>query len=131
VSTHPQKDIETLLSLMELDEQKKTFLTSEMKLFFKKTAETFTDSVSLLFITIHGEPASAILSFIQDGIYYLYNSGFDKVRHKNAGFYLKAKSIRYAIEHKCKLYNFLQGNERYKFDLGGKDFFVYRINWHR
>jgi hypothetical protein len=128
ISKDPGKDIEILLSLMEKDDQKKIFLTHPIKLFFKKTAETFADSISLLYITIHGEPASATLSFIEDGIYYLYNSGFDKVRHKNAGFYLKTKSVQYAIEHKCTVYNFLQGNERYKFDLGGKDFFVYSIN---
>jgi hypothetical protein len=127
ISTDPKKDIDILLSLMELDEQKKIFLTPAMIIFFKKTADTFADSISLLYITIQGNPASATLSFIEDGICYLYNSGFDKVKHKNAGFYLKAQSIRYAIEHQCKTYNFLQGNERYKFDLGGSDFFVYKI----
>jgi hypothetical protein len=129
-SENPAKDIDILLSLMELDDRKKLFLTPDMKLFFTKTAETFRDSISLLYITIHNEPASATLSFLEDGTYYLYNSGFDKTNHKNAGFYLKARSIRYAVEHGCKQYNFLQGNERYKFDLGGRDFFVYSITSH-
>ena len=32
------------------------------------------------------------------------------------------------VEQKLKEYNFLQGSERYKYELGGKDFFVYSIS---
>lgn len=74
-----------------------------------------------------GKPAAATLSFIEDGVSFLYNSGFDRECCQNAGFYLKTMSIKRAIENGLKEYNFLQGSERYKYDLGGKDFFVYTI----
>jgi len=39
----------------------------------------------------------------------------------------KAMAIKRTIEKGLKQYNFLQGNEAYKYHLGGCDFFVYTI----
>ena len=120
-------DIEILLDLMEKDEDKRKFLTPAMKEFFRRTAATFADSISLLTVNIGGQHASATMAFKNHDGYYLYNSGFDKNNFPNAGFYAKAMSVRHAIEEGRKEYNFLQGHERYKYELGGKDFFVYKI----
>ena len=57
----------------------------------------------------------------------LYNSGFDKEKYDSVGLYIKALNIKQAIAHGKKTYNFLQGNERYKYELGAHDFFVYTI----
>lgn len=126
-SDNPGRDIEILLYLMKKDEDKQAFLRPEMERFFKTTAITFADSISLLFVSIGDKKIAATLSFIVDNVLYLYNSGFDKECCANAGFYLKAASVKRATEHGLKSYNFLQGDERYKYELGGKDFFVYKI----
>lgn len=120
-------DIETLLDLMRKDKKKATFLTSDMTLFFQRVGEIFKDSISLLILMMDDKPAAATLSFVNNDASLLYNSGFDKDCCPNAGWYLKAMSIKLAIEKGLKEYNFLQGSERYKYDLGGTDFFVYSI----
>ena len=128
VSTDPARDITILLELMQKDEQKHVFLTPDMTLFFQRIARTFANDISLLILHMGDKPSAATLSFIADQSYMLYNSGFNRECCPYAGFYLKAMSIKYALEKGLKEYNFLQGNERYKYDLGGKDFFVYSVN---
>ena len=129
VSQNPEKDVDILLTLMEKDADKKMFLTPAMGIMFRKIAGTFKDNISLLLLGMGDKHAAAALSFVQKDTYYLYNSGFDKDCCPNGGFYLKSMSIKYAIEHGGKTYNFLQGSERYKYELGGKDFFVYSIQY--
>lgn len=124
-STNPSEDISILFDLMEKDDAKKLFLTSDMKLFFTTIATTFSKNISLRYVILGDKKISATLSFVMNNTYYLYNSGFDKDCCSIAGFYLKAMNIKHAIEQKAKIYNFLQGNERYKYELGGKDFAVY------
>lgn len=123
------KDMHIFLSLMEKDPVKKKFLTAEMKTFFTEMAQAFAPQVSLLILSMGDKHAAATLSFALEGKYYLYNSGFDKTCCANAGFYLKAQSIKRAMEQGFAEYNFLQGSERYKYELGGKDFGVYSIDY--
>ncbi len=126
-SDHPSSDMETFLSLMEKNPAKRNFLTTQMKIFFLEMAKEFKDQISLLLLTVDGIPSAGTLSFIHNKTYYLYNSGFDRSCCQNAGFYLKAQSIKMAIERGFDEYNFLQGSERYKYELGGKDFGVYTV----
>jgi CelD/BcsL family acetyltransferase involved in cellulose biosynthesis len=127
-SNTPGGDIHILLNLMHKDEKKHVFLTTGMSTFFERIALTFAPHISLLLLYMDDTPAAATLSFIYEGASLLYNSGFDKECCKNAGFYLKAKTIKHAIEKNLPTYNFLQGSERYKYELGGRDFFVYSIS---
>lgn len=129
-SDNPGQDISILLELMEKDRKKQKFLTPEMKTFFTEMAKTFSNQISLLILSIGDKHSAAILSFVVEEKQYLYNSGFDKTCCQNGGFYLKAQSIKRAIEQGFKEYNFLQGSERYKYELGGRDFGVHSINWH-
>ncbi len=128
-SDNVPNDIDKLLTLMEKDPDKKAFLTPDMKTFFKKTAVTFAEHISLLFVTMGDKTAASTFSFVEDNNIYLYNSGFDKECCANAGFYLKAINVKRAIENRRVEYNFLQGDERYKYELGGKDFLVYSIQF--
>ncbi len=121
------EDIDILFRLMHKDKKKHAFLTPPIEEFFRRISGVFSKHVSLLLLTIDGRPAAATLSFVIDNAYLLYNSGFDHECCKNSGFYLKAISIKRAIENGYTVYNFLQGNERYKYELGGKDFSVYCV----
>ena len=75
---------------------------------------------------VDGTLVASVIFFMVDRTLLLYNSGFDAT-YQGAGFYLKAKMILWAIENNYTEYNFLQGQERYKYELGGKDVAVYRI----
>ncbi len=126
-STNPAEDISILFTLMEKDEAKKQFLTVEMKSFFTAIAKTFHDSTSLRYIALGNKKIAATVSFVMNNTHYLYNSGFDKDCCSIAGFFLKAMNIKHAIEIQATTYNFLQGNERYKYELAGLDFGVFKI----
>lgn len=126
-STDPVADTDLFLSLMKLDERKKIFLTYDMELFFRNMIKTFQKNIILTILTISGIPAATMLAFHWEDSLMGYNSGFDEQQFSGAGFYLKSMHIKRAIENNIKTYNFLQGNERYKYELGGKDYFVYSI----
>lgn len=126
-STNPADDISILFDLMEKDDAKKIFLTAEMKEFFLRIANTFSSHTSLRYIRLGDKKIAATLSFVMNNSHYLYNSGFDKDCCSIAGFFLKAMNIQHAISHHARSYNFLQGNERYKYELAGQDFGVYKI----
>ncbi len=126
-SKNPAQDISILFALMEKDDEKKQFLTEQMKSFFTSIAQTFPDQTALRYIALGDKKIAATISFVMNNIHYLYNSGFDKECCSIAGFFLKAMNIKHAIERHASTYNFLQGNERYKYELAGIDFGVYKI----
>ncbi len=65
---------------------------------------------------------SAIMAFEYGGWFGLYNSGYDPdYEYLSVGLLLKALAIEFAINTGKTCYDFLQGSERYKYDLGGKD----------
>jgi CelD/BcsL family acetyltransferase involved in cellulose biosynthesis len=127
-SDNPVRDTELFLTLMKLDERKKRFLTLDMEDFFKKMIAAFQKNIILTILTITDKPAAAMIAFRYGDTLMGYNSGFNEERFSSAGFYLKVMHIRRAIESGIKTYNFLQGSERYKYELGGKNFFVYRVD---
>lgn len=116
--------IDVLLTLMKLDPRKKEFLTPDMEKFFRKIYSMG----KITELMVHNKPAAAMLTFAQGDTLMGYNSGFDEVNFSGSGFYLKAMMLKRAREEGYKRFNFLQGNERYKYELGGKDFFVYRVD---
>lgn len=114
-------NIDTLLTLMKLDPRKKEFLTPDMENFFRRIVVL--GSVTELWADNHA--VAAMLWFREEDMIMTYNSGYSE---SLAGFYLKARHMLQAAERGIKKYNFLQGNERYKYELGGKDFLVYRAD---
>lgn len=127
ISIQTTEDISILLELMKKDSKKQEFLTDSMVSFFQSFNTSFPLEFELLLLSISKIPAAIIAGFNYSCTYLLYNSGFDEAQFSGAGFYLKAKSIERAIEKNIKSYNFLQGNERYKYELGGKDLSVNTI----
>jgi len=126
-SHNPKGDMPTFLELMATDEHKASFLTPAMRTFFLTLPGVFPTELSLQFLQIGNNRVAGILFFILNDTLYLYNSGADSIRYSMAGFYLTAKSIGYAIGKGLQTYNFLQGSERYKYNLGGNDFLVNMI----
>lgn len=79
------------------------------------------DILRLYFLDIEGAPAATMLIFDWNDSYYLYNSGFDPdaFGHLSPGNILTTYTIKEAIEKGKKTYDFLRGEEIYKFRLGG------------
>lgn len=121
------ESIASLFRLMESDAAKKKFLTPPVRNFFSAITTKLHSTSRILQLKNMGDLVAAILEFIDGGQVYLYNSGFDEKHFSGAGFYLKSKALQRAISEGYRTYNFLQGQERYKYELGAKDFLVYTV----
>ena len=118
--------MDELVSLMKTDRSKQEFLTPSMEKFFLSLPHTAEGSLVQLNLSHQEKALASMVGFKHGHAFLLYNSGFLR-EYKGAGFYLKAKAMQWAIEQGFSEFNFLQGAERYKYELGGKDQFVYRI----
>ena len=124
-------DFEEFVRLHRLsDPAKNQFMSEAMKAFFWDimTKPIAGWQSSLCFLKIEGKTAAGIMSFESQEEYWLYNSGYDlEFSYYSVGLLLKAHSIKKAIEAGKKKYDFLRGNERYKYELGAKDLQLYKI----
>ncbi len=128
---HPRNgtaiDMNFLLQLMKHDPDKRTFLTPHMTEFFTELPKVFKGSLWQFVLTQENRIVACTVAFHADDSLLLYNSGYDP-KYPGAGWYIKVKTIEWAIEQGLSTFNLLQGNERYKYDLGAKDSVVYRVD---
>jgi CelD/BcsL family acetyltransferase involved in cellulose biosynthesis len=125
------KDVADYLSLHRLSaENKATFMTTAMEAFFRYVVDEFAsrDLLRLYFLTIDGVRVASVILFDYGGEFLLYNSGYDpEYSHLSVGLLLKAFCIRDAIAEGRRGFDFLQGNEPYKYDLGATDVPILRM----
>ncbi len=111
-------------------EDKKAFLTAEREKFFIDIARECAarDIFRLYFLEVDGARVAACICFDYGGDYLLYNSGYDPAYSRlSVGLINKALSVKTAIEEERRVFDFLKGNERYKYNLGGHDDPVYHL----
>ncbi len=125
------EDFEAFIRLHRLsDFQKEKFMTEKMKQFFWDVIATKKDTwdTHICSMFIDDKEVAAIMVFTNDKQMLLYNSGFDpEFGYFSVGLLIKAFLVKKAIEDKVKIYDFLRGNERYKYDLGAKDMPLFGI----
>ncbi len=112
-------------------EDKAEFMTPQMCRFFGIVARRMLDMgyLRLCFLTLNGEKAAALYAFEYDRKFLLYNSGYDPDAHSqlSPGWVLLAYSIQYAIAAGCRVFDFMQGDEEYKYRFGSQDYKVMRL----
>ncbi len=123
--------VDDLFDLMRLGrEEKRDFLSPERQAFFRAMTAEMADAgvLRLYFLEVEGQRVAASLCFDYKGKRLLYNSGFNPAyAHLSVGLLLKATCLREAIEGGAHYYDFLRGDERYKYHMGGQVRSVYRI----
>ena len=105
-------------------------MTDEMQSFFRALTTEFVGLgiVKLYFMEIDGTKISATLCFDYENTLYLYNSGYDpSFSYLSVGLLLKSLCIRDALESGKAVFDFLRGDEPYKYDLGGQDTSIYKL----
>lgn len=108
---------------------KAVFLTTNMATYFRSLLDTMADiglaRIGVLdFDTV---PVAMVLYFDYRDCIYLYNSGYDpRYESLSAGLLCKVMGIQAGIESGKKVFNFLKGNEIYKYRLGGKEVPLFR-----
>jgi CelD/BcsL family acetyltransferase involved in cellulose biosynthesis len=128
-----QAELDAFLRLMaDSSPEKAQFLQDpQNEDFFRRVMPVMAEKgwLHLIFLTVNGERAAAYLDFDYQQRILVYNSGFSqKYVSMSAGIILLANHIRYAIENGYTAYDFLRGNEEYKYRLGGVDEAVYQLN---
>ncbi|OQY44091.1 MAG: hypothetical protein B6242_13445 [Anaerolineaceae bacterium 4572_78] len=113
---------------------KESFWDESLENFFRTLIKRMAELgwLKFYFIDIDDNPAAALLCFDYQNEILVYNSGFDYARHGylGVGNAIVSYSIRHAIELKRNRYDFLRGDEKYKFKFGaiGEDVYDIKIN---
>ena len=88
--------------------------------------------LELAFLELGGRNVAAYFNFISQDRVWVYNSGMDPdFAAFSPGWVLLAGLIRRAIETGCQAFDFLRGDEPYKFQWGGVGEQVLRLTIHR
>ncbi len=114
------------------NQRKANFWKGMRKKFFQEIVKRFRERgwLRLFFLRRKstGEPVSSLMVFDYNGDFLLYNSGFNPSwKSASPGLTLVGMTIRLAIEEGKRRYDFLRGDEKYKFDLGGNPRGVFRV----
>lgn len=127
----PQHDLDAeldkFLKLMAASHPNKAqFLEDPQNVAFFKTIVPIVARcgwLQLSFLTVNGALAASYLNFDYNGRILVYNSGLipETYAHLSPGIVLLVYNIQYAIEHGRRAFDFLRGNEEYKYRLGGQD----------
>ena len=112
----------------ESREDKERFLTTSRESFFRSMASKMAEQglLKMGLLELNDKPVSIILYFDYANKICLYNSGFDpKYRHLSVGLLLKIFCIKDSIKKNKATFDFLKGNETYKYRLGAREVPLY------
>jgi CelD/BcsL family acetyltransferase involved in cellulose biosynthesis len=122
-------EIAAFLKLMEDDEKKASFLTAPMRQLFPKVIRCAfeEDCLHLSYLEIAGQKAAGYLCFNYLDRIWVYNSGLDhRFQEYSPGWVLLGYLLRWANENGITEFDFMRGDEDYKYRFGGIDRFVMR-----
>ena len=103
------------------------FMTEDIERFF---LALHTDAGGMIDVLVDGQdrPASVIFSFEDEHGFYLYNSAYEpELRALSPGNVMLSHLIERAIERSLPVFDFLKGDETYKFRLGATERPLYRV----
>ncbi len=110
---------------------KRSFLTPEREAFFLALAEEFSRRgwLDLYALAVNGTPATYLLCFSYNRTLYLYNAAYDsRYAQLSPGIVAIALCIEDAIHRGIERFEFLRGNETYKYRFGGRDRHIYTLS---
>lgn len=119
-----EDEMEALFTLMCQDPAKEKFLTASMRRQMLATARTALRGgwLWLAFLEVGGRKAAGAFNFDYGNRLWGYNSGVDRSFNEfSPGWVLLAYSIQWACEHGRSEFDFMRGNEEYKYRFGARD----------
>ncbi len=128
-----QTELDAFLELMAASQPAKAAFLSDARnrAFFQSLTErTYARGwLQLDFLVADGVRVAAYYNFAYNGNIQVYNSGLLPSRYGqiSPGIVLVAYNIRHAIEQGRHLFDFLRGNEEYKYRLGAKDTRIFKL----
>jgi CelD/BcsL family acetyltransferase involved in cellulose biosynthesis len=122
-----EEEIEAFLRLMSLDAEKNQFLTTRMREQMRLTMQWACKEniLQLSFLEIQKQKAAGYFCFNYKNKLLVYNSGFDPgFSEYSPGWVLLGNLLQWSNENRITEFDFLRGNEEYKYRFGAKDRFV-------
>jgi CelD/BcsL family acetyltransferase involved in cellulose biosynthesis len=123
-------ELDGFFQLMRNDEDKAAFLQPEMQNFLRQVARCALDEgcLQLAFLEIGGQKAAAYLSFDYLDRVWVYNSGLNReFQSYSPGWVLLGYLLQWANENGRDEFDFMRGDEDYKYRFGAVDRFVVRV----
>ena len=133
ITTDPaqlETDMETFLSLMAQDPDKAEFLTETMREHMRLTMRCAFEAgcLQLAFLDVDHHAAAAYFSFHYLDRLWIYNSGLDRAfMEYSPGWVLLGYLLQWANENGVREFDFMRGDEEYKYRFGAIDRLIYRI----
>lgn len=123
-------ETQAFIDMMAEDPNKREFLTEAMQQHLHNTAQTALNHgwLKLAFLTLYGKKAATIMSFKFNQRLWLYNSGWKwEFREFSPGWVMLAYLIEWANQNGIEEFDFMRGNEDYKYKFGAVDRHIYRV----
>lgn len=127
-------EIDAFMHLMAQDEEKEHFLTEVMRTQMRSSIHTTFRAgwLQLAFLMVGDQKAAGYLNFDFANHIWVYNSGIDfNYRELSPGWVLLSYLLQWAIDNNRTCFDFMRGNEAYKYRFGGIERFVKRVTIRR
>jgi CelD/BcsL family acetyltransferase involved in cellulose biosynthesis len=125
-----EADTRALIEMMAQDPNKRDFLTEPMRQHLHNTAQTAFEHgwLHLAFFTLDGKKAAGNMGFVYENRLWLYNSGWEwEFRDFSPGWVLLSHLLEWANRKEIAEFDFMRGDETYKYKFGGVDRHVNRV----
>ena len=127
-------EIDDFLALMANDQQKEGFLTEVMRTQMRTSVHAAFKAgwLQLAFMEVDGKKAAGYLNFDYGNRIWVYNSGLDfDFRDLSPGWVLLGYLLQWANENGRTEFDFMRGDEDYKYKFGGQNQHVMRVTIQR
>ncbi|MBN2385770.1 MAG: GNAT family N-acetyltransferase [Anaerolineales bacterium] len=129
-----EAEIEAFLDLMAHDPEKATFLTASMRTQMRLACQAAFEGgwLQLAFMEVDGQKAAGYLNFDYADRIWVYNSGLDRAfMDLSPGWVLLGYLLQWANDEKRAEFDFMRGDEEYKYRFGAVDRIVVRARVSR
>jgi CelD/BcsL family acetyltransferase involved in cellulose biosynthesis len=125
-------EVDDFLALLQKSTyEKRDWLNEGRRALFHETAQSAQEdgTLQLLFLEVDGQKAAALFNFDYGDRIWVYNSGLDPDLFSalSPGVVITAWAIELAINEGRDEFDFLRGNEEYKYRFGAEDREIYRL----
>jgi CelD/BcsL family acetyltransferase involved in cellulose biosynthesis len=125
-------EVDSFLDLLQKSTyEKRDWLNEGRRAMFHEVAQAALAAgiLQLMFIAVEGRRAAALFNFDYKDRIWVYNSGLDPTAFSalSPGVVLTAKAVEHAIKLGRQEFDFLRGDEEYKYRLGAVDTQIYRL----
>jgi CelD/BcsL family acetyltransferase involved in cellulose biosynthesis len=127
-------EIQDFFTLMREEPEKDTFLTPAMEEQLQALLQAASEHgwLDLRFLIVGKEKAAGYVNFTYNNQVLVYNSAHArKFSNLSPGIVLMGLLIQEAIEEGYQVFDFMRGDEEYKYQLGGQDRWVLKVTLNR